>query len=134
MSNSEDLTILAEELIDFCNGLESLAVKLRVQIEKLLGVAEVKPKSSVCDAENKQWNPDKIKWQEVEGFRGKYQRYPLEDEKPESTSDYRLLLEDLKKHDGRLTRDGWFYWVFEDGCTIGRKPRKFKGKNGSEAK
>jgi len=39
---SEDLKILAEEIVDFCNGLEALAVKLRVQIEKLFG--EVKPK------------------------------------------------------------------------------------------
>lgn len=40
----EDLTILAEEIIEFCNGLEALTVKLRLQIEKMLGVAEVKRK------------------------------------------------------------------------------------------
>lgn len=127
MSDSEDLTLLAEEIIDFCNGLEALAVKLRVQIEKMLGTAKT-------EGNNKpQWNPEVIKWQEVEGFRGKYQRYPLEGEKAEASPDYRLLLEDLKKHGGRLTRNGWFYWLFEDNATVGRKPRKFKGKKESEA-
>jgi hypothetical protein len=37
MSDSEDLKILAEEIVDFCNGLEALAVKLRTQINKLFG-------------------------------------------------------------------------------------------------
>lgn len=133
MSDSEDLTILAEEIIDFCNGLEALAVKLRFQIQKMLGVAPVERKAQGCDAEKPQWNPETIKWQKTQGFKGEYERYPLEGEKIESTPDYRLLLEDLKKHDGRLTRDGWFYWVFEDGSTIGRKPRKFKAKKESEA-
>jgi hypothetical protein len=40
--SSEDLRILAEEIVDFCNGLEACVVKLRRQIEKLFG--EVKPK------------------------------------------------------------------------------------------
>lgn len=73
-----------------------------------------------------QWNPDNIKWVEAEGFRGKYERYPGVEQKAESTSDYKLLLEDLKKHNGRLTRGGFFYWLFEDNATVGRKPRKAK--------
>jgi len=43
--SSEDLKVLAEEIVDFCNGLEALAVKLRVQIEKLFG--EVKAKARI---------------------------------------------------------------------------------------
>ena len=63
--SSEDLKILAEEIIDFCNGLEALAVKLRVQIEKLFG--EVKPKI-----------PEEtfsiLKWQSEKGSRlGEYE-------------------------------------------------------------
>lgn len=34
---SEDLKILGEDVVDFCNALESASVKLRLQIEKLLG-------------------------------------------------------------------------------------------------
>jgi hypothetical protein len=113
--SDEDLTILAEEIIDFCNGLEALAVKLRTQIKKMLGTAE-----------KWNWNPDKIKWEKAEGFKGAYERYPLEGEKAEATSDYKNLLEDLKRHGGRLTRNGYFYWLFEDSATIGRKKRERK--------
>ena len=72
------------------------------------------------------WNPEAIKWQKVEGFRGEYERYPLEGEKVEATPDYKNLLEDLKRHGGKLTRNGYFYWVFEDSSTIGRKRREVK--------
>lgn len=83
-------------------------------LNEWLGIAE-KPKQRWG------WNPDAIKWREAEGFKGKYQRYPGPEEKAESTSDYRLLLEDLKKHNGKLSREGFFYWLFEDGSTVGRK-------------
>ncbi|MGB9756490.1 MAG: hypothetical protein ACPLVJ_01755, partial [Candidatus Bathyarchaeales archaeon] len=54
------------------------------------------------------WNPDKIKWEAVEGSKGSYQRYPAEDQKAEATEDYKNMLRDLKAHNGRLTRDGYF--------------------------
>jgi hypothetical protein len=130
MNNSEDTKILAEEIIDFCNGLEALAVKLRFQVEKMLGIAKVepKPKANTSEEAKFSWNPEAIKWQKVEGFRGEYERYPLEGEKAEATSDYKNLLEDLKRHDGRLTKNGYFYWLFEDSATIGRKKRKREAK------
>jgi hypothetical protein len=119
MSDSEDLKILTEEVVDFCNGLEALAVKLRKQIEKLLG-SEVKPKPKW------NWNPEAIKWHRVEGFRGEYERYLMEGEKAEASPDYKNLLEDLKRHGGRLTRNGYFYWLFKDSASIGRKKREAK--------
>jgi hypothetical protein len=72
MSDSEDTKILAEELIDFCNALESIAVKLRVQIEKMLGIAKVeKPKPKVVLSE-KTFNI--LKWQVEKGNRlGEYE-------------------------------------------------------------
>jgi len=70
------------------------------------------------------WNPTKIKWREAEGSRGPYQRYPPKGEKAESTNDYHNLLADLKRHDGKLSRNGIFYWLFNDKATIGRKRRK----------
>jgi len=33
------------------------------------------------------------------------------------------MLKDLKEHGGRLTREGYFYWVFQDQATVGRKKR-----------
>lgn len=115
MGDSEDLKILAEEVIDFCNGLEALAVKLRTQIEKIFG--EAKPKWN--------WNPNAIKWEKAEGSKGEYER-----SEDVNSLDFKELLKDLAEHKGRLTRDGFFYWTFKNGSTVGRKLRKAK----SEAK
>jgi hypothetical protein len=46
-------------------------------------------------------------------------------EKAEATNDYHNMLTDLKAHNGKLTRDGLFYWLFQDGATVGRKKRKY---------
>lgn len=73
--------------------------------------------------ELKNWDPQKIKWVEAEGSKGPYQRYPAQDEKAESTEDYRNLLADLRDHGDKLARGGFFYWLFQDGGTIGRKRR-----------
>lgn len=71
------------------------------------------------------WNPDSIKWTKAEGLRGEYERYPAKGEKVEMTRDYKNLLEDLKAHNGKLTRDDYFYWLFSsDSSTIGRKKCK----------
>ena len=68
------------------------------------------------------WDPSKIKWVTAQSASGKgaYERYPDVGEKGE-TGDYPRLLVDLKAHDGKLMRDGFFYWLFQDGATIGRK-------------
>ena len=69
------------------------------------------------------WNPNKIKWVQETGFKGPYERYPAKDQKSEATDDYKRMLEDLKARGGKVTRDGLFYWVFEDASTVGRKKR-----------
>lgn len=70
------------------------------------------------------WNPEKISWVEAEGARGSYQRYPAPHQKAEFTADYQNMLKDIKEHGDRMTRENWFYWVFTDGATVGRKKRK----------
>jgi len=67
------------------------------------------------------WDPSKIKWVQDEGARGPYERA---DPQGLKNSDFDLMLKDLKAHNGRLTRDGFFYWVFEDQARVGRKQRK----------
>jgi len=79
--------------------------------------------------EKPSWNPARLKWLEAQGTSGPYQRYPGEGQKAESTEDYRNMLADLKAHGGKLSRkeaDGstWFYWLFQDASTVGRKQRK----------
>ena len=71
-----------------------------------------------------EWEPSEIQWVKAEGMRGPYQKYPGTNQKEESTSNYRNLIQDLVNHKEKLTKDGYFYWLFSDGTTVGRKKRK----------
>ena len=66
------------------------------------------------------WNPDKIAWSMAQGSKGEYERSENAD-----SLDFKALLKDLAEHKGNLTRDGFFYWSFKNGATVGRK-RKVK--------
>ena len=103
--SDDDLKIFIEDFCDFLNGLEASIVKLRAQIDKLCG-------------SKWKWNPDKIKWEKAEGWKGDYER-----SEDVNSLDFKELLKDLAQHKGRLTRDGWFYWTFKNGSTVGRKKR-----------
>jgi hypothetical protein len=72
------------------------------------------------------WNPDKIGWVQTEGAKGPYERYPAKDQKAEGTEDYTTMLQDLKAHNGKMMKGPYFYWVFTDAATVGRKLRKEK--------
>jgi hypothetical protein len=61
----------------------------------------------------------KIKTERTEGPSGFYQKATEQD-----NEDYRNLVEDLKAHDGKLTRDGFWIWLFSDEKTVGMKPSK----------
>lgn len=65
------------------------------------------------------WNPQAIKWTEAQGSKGPYQR-----SEDVNNLEFKALLKDLASHNGKLTRDGWFFWTFQNGHTIGRKKRK----------
>jgi len=106
---SETLEKIVFAVVDFANAIEAATISLRQNLKEL-GPPE--------------WNPEKVKWREAQGTHGPYQRYPGGDEKAEVTLDYKNMLADLKNHDGRLTREGYFYWLFNDAATVGRKPKK----------
>jgi len=65
------------------------------------------------------WDPSKIKWVKAEGQKGPYERAD-----PQATDHFKSMRTDLKAHDGTLTRDGLFYWVFRDQATAGRKEKR----------
>jgi hypothetical protein len=114
----EDFLNFLEDFVDMLNGVEASIVKMKLQIAKFVGVSEEKQ-------EKPKWDPAKIKWVQVTGASGPYERYPAEGAKPEATEDYKNLLEDLKSHNGKLVRGDYFYWLFSgDQATVGRKPRK----------
>jgi hypothetical protein len=64
------------------------------------------------------WDPDKIKWEQAEGRNGPYER-----SEDVNNPEFKALLKSLARHGGRLTRNGWFYWAFKNGLTVGRKRR-----------
>jgi hypothetical protein len=104
----EDLKIFADDILDFLNGLEASCVKLRKQIEKLWG------------AEKPSWDPDGIKWSQEKGAKG-----PFEKSEDINSTDFKELIKDLNAQKGKLYRDGYFYWLYQSGSTVGRK---LKGK------
>jgi hypothetical protein len=105
----EDFAIFIEDFLDFLNDLEASIQRMKFQISKLVGVAE-KPKF--------QWNPDKIKWEKAEGFKGEFER-----SEDVNNPEFKAMLKDLESHGGKLTRNSLFYWVYKDGSTVGRKKR-----------
>ena len=112
---SEDLTVFLEDLLDYLNGQEAILVKLKVQIEKLTGPQK----------KSWTWDSSKIVWSKASGSKGEYERSEDVD-----SLDFKSMLKDLAGHNGSLVRDGVFYWVFQNGSTVGRKKRGVKA-NGS---
>jgi len=62
------------------------------------------------------WTPDKIVWTDKTGARGPFQI--CEDV---NNQDFKALHKDLVDHQSNLNRDGMFYWIFQNGATVGRK-------------
>jgi len=116
--SDEDLKILAGEIIDFCNGLEALAVKLRFQIEKMFGIAKVEPKPNTSEEAKFSWNPERIKWEKAQGSKGEFEK-----SEDLNNPEFKAMLKDLAQHNGKLTRDSYFYWVYKNGSVVGRKKR-----------
>ncbi len=102
---------ILEVILDLANALEAAAVNVKQQIAWITGV--------------KEWDPDEIKWENAEGASGPYER-----SEDVNNLEFKAMLKDLAAHNGRMTRNGLFYWVFENGSTVGRKKR---GKDKAEA-
>ncbi len=74
------------------------------------------------DDDNATWEPENITWEPAQGAKGPYERSDDVDSR-----DFCALARELKRFQGKLTRDGFFYWTFKNGTTIGRKQRKVQG-------
>jgi hypothetical protein len=113
MTQNEDLATIA--LLEFLNACEAgIAAAKNVIKENKLGSTEPS------------WNPDKIKWATAEGSAGPYER-----SEDINNLGFKTLLKDLTAHQGKLTREGYFYWSFRNGYTVGRKKRQ-SGETTSE--
>ena len=65
------------------------------------------------------WDPENIEWQQAEGTRGPYER-----SEDVNNADFKVMLKEIQKHQGKLSRNGYFYWTFQNGVTVGRKKQK----------
>jgi len=106
-AKKEDFENFLESFTDFLNAVEASVVKMKQQIAEMVGVP--------------QWNPDNIKWEKAEGFKGEYER-----SEDVNNPEFQAMLKDLARHNGKLTRDGMFYWAFKNGSVVGRKRRRKK--------
>ncbi|MEM3479165.1 MAG: hypothetical protein QXV74_03885 [Candidatus Bathyarchaeia archaeon] len=121
--NEEDFKAFLADLCDFLNDLEASIARLKAEIARLVGVSEAAERTTFDfnppnPPNPPSWDPDKIEWRKAEGFKGEYERSEDVD-----NPEFKALLKDLAAHGGKLTRNGWFYWTFKNGCTVGRKRR-----------
>ena len=76
--------------------------------------------------EPKQTQPNvdimKLVTRQTEDKSGYYLKASAEDN--QNNPDFEALIEDLKQHDNKLTKQGYFCWLFSDNKTVGMKPRK----------
>lgn len=66
----------------------------------------------------KKWDSGKVKWEEKEGPKGLYEK-----SEDSNNLEFKNMLKDLANHGGKITRNGYFYWIFQSGNVVGRKKR-----------
>ncbi|MGC9346192.1 MAG: hypothetical protein ACP5ER_05330 [Candidatus Bathyarchaeales archaeon] len=98
----EDLATVA--LLEFLNACEAGIAAAKRLISQAKGI--------------RGWEPSKIRWMQAEGASGFYER-----SEDVNNPEFKAMLKDLAAHGGRMTRNGFFYWVFKNGSTVGRKKR-----------
>jgi len=102
LSEKEDLALLA--LTDFLDAVEAGVESARQRIREVK--VEEKPR----------WDPTQIVWTKVEGQKGEYER-----SEDVINFEFKAMLKDLAAHGGKMNQEGWFYWTFPNGTTVGRK-------------
>ena len=66
---------------------------------------------------------NRLRWVKATGPSGEYEYADRADNMdPGTYEDFKALVEDLKEHGGRVTRQGYFMWLFSQGDRVGRKP------------
>jgi len=95
-------------------------VKLRDAAQMMADAAnEYLERLAPKDEAKHNWDPSKIQWKEAQGTRGLYER-----SEDVNSPDFKELMKDLETHNGKLMRNGFFYWRFSKSAVIGRKKRK----------
>jgi hypothetical protein len=116
--NDEDVTAVRRIVRD--EVYEILDIEVFDPILQLVNGMEVKIAAFKDQLKGKKetWDPSMIRWDQAEGSSGHYEK-----SSDIANPQFEALLRDLQKHGGKLSRDAFFYWAFEDGKTVGRKKR-----------
>lgn len=115
---SQDKTAQNTAELEFGKMLSELRNGLQTMVETIDVYLSFLSKATLGE-----WNPDKFNWIQQPGTeKGPYEKAHFDD-----TADFKAMLEDLNKHQGKVARAGWFYWLFTDGQTVGRKKQSKTG-------
>lgn len=117
MENGKEFEEFLEGFVDLLNCLEASIVKMKQEIAKIAGVPEATEQSYA-------WDPAAIRWEKAQGSKGEFEKST-----DVNNNSYKALVQDLKAHGGKLSRDGYFYWLFTSGSVVGRKRRVRSSKN-----
>jgi hypothetical protein len=124
---SKDEAVL-DILTDFLNAVEAAAVNAKRQISH---IPQVTPLEKALGHDASQtafkgspklpFDANKIVWQDKENQKGKFQM-----SEDINNPEHKALLAFLNEHvpSKCVQSEGQFYWVYPNGTTIGRKPRK----------
>ena len=66
----------------------------------------------------------KAQWVKMVGPSGDYEKAVFKDN--EAKEEFQQLIKELKDHDNKMNKDGFFMWLFKDG-SIGRKLTEKRG-------
>ena len=125
---SKDETVL-EILTDFLDAVEAAAVNAKRQIAHIAQVAPLEKAlshdASVKGSPKLPFDAGKIQWIDRGNEKGKFQI-----SEDVNSPDHKALLAFLNEHvpSKRITSDGYFYWIYPNGSTIGRKETKYQKK------
>jgi len=100
MNDNEETLLIA--FTEFLNAVDAGVAAARQRIKTTKGLVKSDPR--------------KIQWTQENGTKGPYEKSVDVD-----SADHKSLLKDLAGNHGFLRRDGFQYWVFQNGSTIGRR-------------
>ena len=101
-----------DSLLEMVDGFEGNIARFKQRIAQLKGVM---PKSI--------YDVSKLNWQKRQGAKGEWEI--AEKQLHIGNSDFQYLVDDMKRHkNNTITKDGFFYWLLDDG-SVGRKKSRF---------
>ena len=110
-----DLKTFSMTVLCWLDAQEAANQQLRISIKKLTSQNMNAPPSE--GSVELPFHVENLLWTLKEGAKGPFQ---LSDDL--DNPDHEALLTFLKSAGGSVASEGYYYWIFPDGKTIGRKP------------